>query len=136
MEEPQSIFEELCLSHLEAAYNLARWLTGRDRDAEDVVQETYIRAMRGFKGFRGGNVRTWLLAIVRDVAYDRSRQRAKRPGLMPFDPAIHDATTRKQHLESSCSEERAPQLEEALSRLPFEMREILVLRELEGWSYG
>jgi RNA polymerase sigma-70 factor, ECF subfamily len=53
MEEPQSTFEELCLPHLEAAYNLARWLVGKDQDAEDVVQEAYVRALKEFKGFSG-----------------------------------------------------------------------------------
>jgi DNA-directed RNA polymerase specialized sigma24 family protein len=60
MEESQSIFEELCMSHLDAAFNLARLLVGRDEDAQDVVQEAYVRALKGFKGFRGNNARAWL----------------------------------------------------------------------------
>src|ERR1700730_13655914 len=69
MEEKRSTFEELCLPHLDAAYTLARLLVGRDQDAQDIVQEAYIRALKGFKGFRGGNARAWLLAIVRNAAY-------------------------------------------------------------------
>jgi RNA polymerase sigma-70 factor, ECF subfamily len=132
--ETQSIFEELCLPHLDAAYNLARWLVGRDQDAQDVVQEAYVRALKGFKGFRGDNARAWLLAIVRNAAYSWLKKRAKQFYMVPFDPAIHDRATGERLSESS-REERVQQLDEALNRLPFEMREILVLRELEGWSY-
>jgi RNA polymerase sigma-70 factor (ECF subfamily) len=134
MEEPQSIFEELCLPHLEAAYNLARWLVGKDQDAEDVVQEAYFRALKGFKGFSGENARAWLMGIVRRAAYDRFKRRANQSFTVTIDPAVYDGTAERPFHESS-SEERAQQVEEALSRLPFEMREILVLRELEGWSY-
>src|ERR1700724_794730 len=59
MEETESHFEQSCLPHLDAAYNLARWLVGTDQDAQDIVQEAYIRALKGFKGFRGGNARAW-----------------------------------------------------------------------------
>jgi RNA polymerase sigma-70 factor (ECF subfamily) len=134
MEETESHFEQSCLPHLDAAYNLARWLVGTDQDAQDIVQEAYIRALKGFKGFRAGNARAWLLAIVRNVAYTWLKKHAKQSYMVPFDPTFHDGTTRDLHSESTY-EERAQQLDEALNRLPFEMREILVLRELEGWSY-
>src|SRR5690242_14760412 len=62
-------FEEAVLPHLNAAYNLARWLVGNQHDAEDVVQESYLRALKFFTGFRGGNGRPWLLAIVRNTCY-------------------------------------------------------------------
>jgi RNA polymerase sigma-70 factor, ECF subfamily len=134
MEEKQSIFEELCLPHLDAAYNLARWLVGSDADAQDVVQEAYVRALKGFKGFRGNNARAWILAIVRNTAYSWLKKRAKRSYLVSFDAAIH--TRRKlEPLSESSHEERVQQLDEALSKLPVEMREILILREIEGWSY-
>jgi RNA polymerase sigma factor (sigma-70 family) len=134
MEETESIFEQSCLPHLDAAYNLARWLVGRDQDAQDIVQEAYFRALKGFKGFRGGNSRAWLLAIVRNAAYTWLRKHAKQSYTVPFDPTFHDGTTGDPPSESTY-EERVQQLDEALNRLPFEMREILVLRELEGWSY-
>jgi len=134
MEEKQSIFEELFLPHLDAAYNLARWLVGRDEDAQDVVQEAYFRALKGFKGFRGDNARAWLLAIVRNAAYSWLKKHAKQSYMIPFDPGIHARTTGKPLSESS-HEERVQQLDEALNRLPVEMREILVLREIEEWSY-
>jgi RNA polymerase sigma-70 factor (ECF subfamily) len=134
MEETESLFEQFCLPHLDAAYNLARWLVGKDQDAQDIVQEAYVRAMKGFKGFRGGNARSWLLAIVRNVAYSWLKKHAKQPYMVPFDPAIHDGTMGEQPSESA-HEERVRQLDEVLNRLPIEMREILLLRELEGWSY-
>ena len=74
MRDTQSLFEELFLPHLDAAYNLARWIVKRDQDAQDVVQEAYVRALRRFKGFRGANARTWLLTIVRNTAYSRIRK--------------------------------------------------------------
>ena len=135
MEETHSNFEEVCLPHLDAAYNLARWLVGRDQDAQDVVQEAFIRALKGFKGFRGENsARAWLLTIVRNVAYSWLKRRAAHWYMVPFDPAIHDGTMGEQLSESS-QQERVQQLGEALKRMPLEMREILVLREIEGWSY-
>jgi RNA polymerase sigma-70 factor (ECF subfamily) len=134
MEEKQSIFEELCLPHLDAAYNLARWLVGRDEDAQDVVQDAYVRALKGFKGFRGDNARAWLLAIVRNAAYTWLKKHAKQSHTVPFDPAVHATTTGKP-LCGASHEERVKQFDEALNRLPVEMREILLLREIEGWSY-
>jgi RNA polymerase sigma-70 factor (ECF subfamily) len=63
-------FEQAVLPHLDAAYNLARWLMRNDQDAEDVVQEACLRALRFFGGFRGGNARAWLLKIVRNTSYN------------------------------------------------------------------
>jgi RNA polymerase sigma-70 factor, ECF subfamily len=134
MEEKQSIFEELCLPHLDAAYNLARWLVGGDEEAQDVVQNAYIRALKGFKGFRGDNPRAWLLAIVRDAAYSWLKKHAKHSHTVPFDTAVH-ATTKGKAQYGASHEERVKQFDEALNRLPVEMREILLLREIEGWSY-
>jgi RNA polymerase sigma-70 factor (ECF subfamily) len=93
MKETESLFEQICLPHLDAAYNLARWLVGRDEDAQDIVQEAYLRALKGFKGFRGGNARPWLLAIVRNTTYTWHKKHAKHPSMVPFDLAIHDERT-------------------------------------------
>ena len=134
MEEKRSRFEELCLPHLDAAYNLAYSLVGRDHDAQDIVQEAYIRALKGFKGLRGDNARHWLMMIVRNTAYTWLKMHANERNIFPFDPAIHATTTSKSRSESSW-EERVQQLQEALKRLPIEFREILVLRDIEGWSY-
>jgi RNA polymerase sigma-70 factor (ECF subfamily) len=134
MEEKPSTFEKLCLPHLDAAYTLARLLVIRDHDAQDVVQQAYVRALKGFKGFRGDNARPWLMTIVRNTAYSWLKKRANESNMVPFDPAIH-ATTAGEPRSESCREERVQQLHEALYRLPIESREILVLREIEGWSY-
>ena len=133
MEEKRSTFEELCLPHLDAAYTLARLLVRRDQDAQDVVQEAYVRALK-FKGLRGDNARPWLMMIVRNTAYSWLMKRANESNMVPFDPAIH-ATSAGELRSESCREERVQQLHEALNRLPIESREILVLREIEGWSY-
>jgi RNA polymerase sigma-70 factor, ECF subfamily len=134
MEEKQSRFEELCLPHLDAAYTLARLVLGREQDARDVVQEAYVRALKGFKGLRGENARPWLMMIVRNTAYSWLKKRANESNMVPFDPAIHATGTGELRSES-CREERVQQLHETLNRLPIESREILVLREIEGWSY-
>jgi RNA polymerase sigma-70 factor (ECF subfamily) len=139
MERTLSVFEELCLPHLDAAYNLARLLVGRDEDAQDVVQEAYVRALKEFKRFREDNARVWLLVIVRKAAYrwleKHDRQSYKVPFYkVPFEPTVHTGTTRPP-LSELPSEGRVQQLDEALNRLPVEMREILFLREIEGWSY-
>jgi RNA polymerase sigma factor (sigma-70 family) len=77
MEAKRSTFEELCLPHLHAAYTLACLLVIRDKDAQDVVQEAYVRALKGFKGFRGDNARPWLMMIVRNTAYSWLKKHAK-----------------------------------------------------------
>jgi RNA polymerase sigma-70 factor, ECF subfamily len=134
MEEKQLSFEELCMPHLDAAYNLARFLVRRHEDAQDVVQEAYVRALNGFRGFRGDSARPWLLAIVRNAAYSWLKKHAKQLYMVPFDPAIHGRTNGTSLYESS-HEERVQQLDEALNRLPVKIRELLLLREIEGWSY-
>src|SRR5438477_6262526 len=72
--DPQRQFEQVVAPHLDAAYNLARWLTGNDHDAEDITQEASLRAFRFLGGFRGGNSRSWLLTIVRNTAYTWLKQ--------------------------------------------------------------
>jgi RNA polymerase sigma factor (sigma-70 family) len=134
MEEKRPTFEELCLPHLDAADTLARLLVRRDQDAQDVVQEAYVRALKGFKGLRGDSARPWLMMIVRNTAYSWLKKNANELNMVPFDPAIHATNTGKPISESS-QEERFEQLREALNRLPIESREILALREIEGWSY-
>jgi RNA polymerase sigma-70 factor (ECF subfamily) len=87
--EQQARFEELVLPQLDAAYRLARLLVKRDEDAQDVVQDAYIRALTAFKGFRGGNARAWILMIVRNTAYDWLKKHSANGDLIPFDEAIH-----------------------------------------------
>ncbi len=134
MREQQARFEELVLPHLDAAYRLARLLLKRDEDAQDVVQDAYIKALKGFERFRGGDARAWILMIVRNTAFTWLKKHYANRDVVPFDEAVHQPSA-EESLPESAYEERSHQLREALARLPVEFREILVLREVEGWSY-
>lgn len=132
-------FETIVLPHLDAAYTLARYLIRDDQDAQDVVQEAYLRALKYFDGFRGGagsEGRGWLLAIVRNTAYTW-RQRHRGDTLATeFDEALHSDAVADEHPEAVLERETAREsLRQALDRLPPEFREVIVLRELEGLSY-
>jgi len=129
-----SRFEQLFLPHLDAAYSLARWIVGRDQDAQDIVQEAYARALKGFSGFRGDNPRAWLLTIVRNTAYSWIKKHVNEEKLIPFNEETHAVPV--EVVPSELSQERRRQLlEEALNRLPAKFREVLVLFEIERWSY-
>jgi RNA polymerase sigma-70 factor, ECF subfamily len=129
-------FAELVLPHLDSAYNLARWLVGNRDDAEDVVQEAYLRAFQYSDGFRGGDARAWLLTIVRNTSYRWLRKASAYEGLAQFDEEIHTTgiqTSDPEQLLLRNADGRF--IEKALSGLPVRFREILILRELEGLSY-
>ena len=127
-------FEQAVLPHLDAAYNLARWLTRNDADAEDVVQEAALRAFKFFGGFRGGDSRAWLLTIVRNACYTWLRQNRAQELDAPFDEETHGVEG--DNPETVLLEGLDRQmLKEALEELPLEFREAIVLRELEGLSY-
>ena len=129
-------FEEEVLPHLDAAYNLARWLTRNEQDAEDVVQEAYLRAFRFFAGFRGGNGRSWLLRIVRNTCY--TWLKVNRPLEHPseFDENVYPPDSRTSNTEEILLQDDSRiLLRRAIEKLPFNFREVLVLRELEGMSY-
>lgn len=138
-------FEAIVLPHLDAAYNLARWLARNDSDAEDIVQEAYLRAFRFFDGFQGEEGRAWLLAIVRNTCYTWLRQTAGEPSNEPFDeeaPGLSDRVSATRQEASDGNPERQLSQEddrqainEALRRLPLGYREIVILRELEDLSY-
>jgi RNA polymerase sigma-70 factor (ECF subfamily) len=128
-------FEQAVLPHLTAAYNLARWLTGNDHDAEDVVQESYLRALKFFSGFRGGSSRPWLLAIVRNTCYTwMRRNRMAEPGL-ELDEEMYVDTTSPSPEAILLATARGDLVRRALEELPAEFREIVILREMEGLSY-
>ena len=129
-------FERTLLPHMSAAFNLARWLTGSDPDAEDVVQEAYLRAVRFFAGFRGGSSKAWFLAIVRNAAYTWLQRSQAHRATTSFDAEMHDVADGGQGPELDLLQGAARQdLLQALESLPAEFRETLVLRELEGLSY-
>ena len=129
-------YEEALLPHLDAAYNLARWLTRDDRDAEDVVQEAYLRAFKHFDAFRGGDARPWLLAIVRNTYYTWI-QRNRTPEIATsFDEETDVHISNIPDPEALLLQELDKQLlRRALRKLPAEFREIIVLREFEELSY-
>jgi RNA polymerase sigma factor (sigma-70 family) len=127
-------FEQAVLPHLDAAYNLARWLTRNDADAADVVQESFLRALKFFGGFRGGDTRAWLLTIVRNACYTWLRRNRVNELATPFDEEAHSVEGDDPEailLEGADRE----MLRQALEALPVEFREVVILRELEGLSY-
>lgn len=129
-------FEQALLPHLGAAYNLARWLTRDEHDAEDVVQEAYLRALKSFGGFHGGDGRGWLLAIVRNTCYTRLRQKQAHGPMAAFDETIHGGDEAAMSPEQLLLRKEDQQwVRRTVAELPTELREVVVLRELEGLSY-
>ncbi|HWH68893.1 MAG TPA: sigma-70 family RNA polymerase sigma factor [Candidatus Sulfotelmatobacter sp.] len=139
MEEQEKLarFEQCIMPQMDAAYNLARWLAGNDPDAQDVVQEAYLRAFKFFGGFRGGDSRSWLLRIVRNSFYDWLRHQSRTAEReTPFDEAVHHPAANGPTPDIVLLEKADKELlRQALEALPVEYREVLVMRELEGLSY-
>src|SRR6266850_2292939 len=133
------------MRHMDAAFNLARWLSGNDHEAEDITQEAYLRAFKFFGSFRGGDAKTWVLMIVRNTYYTQWRRTRSRHEVAEFDEEIHSLSgegsvsdmdqvdTNPEAILSRGQDMKL--LNEALQGLPVEYREALVLRELEGLSY-
>ena len=129
-------FEQEFLPHLDAAYNLARWLTRNDHDAEDVVQEAYIRAFRFFGGYHGRNARAWILRIVRNTCYTWLQQNRHPESTAEFDENLFGADPRTPNPEEALLQNASDELlRQALEDLPQNSREVLILREFEGMSY-
>jgi RNA polymerase sigma-70 factor (ECF subfamily) len=129
-------FEQAILPHLDAAYNLARWLMRNEDEAADAVQDACLRALRFIGGFRGTNGRVWLLAIVRNTCYSRFKRGAIRESETEFDDEIHSAEIETANPEALLERSRDSEtLRHALEDLPEEFREIVVMRELEGMAY-
>ena len=128
-------FEEAMLPHLDAAHNLARWLLRNEQDAQDVVQEAYLRAFRSFGGFHGGNGRAWLLTIVRNTSYTLLKKN-RAADFTTFDEEIHASSDESVGPATTLEQsEDAELVRKAIDELPAEFREILVLRHQEGLSY-
>jgi RNA polymerase sigma-70 factor, ECF subfamily len=127
-------FEQLVLPHLDAAFNLARWILRGRNDAEDVAQEAMLRALRFFRGFHGGDVRAWLLQIVRNSCYTWLEKNRPMELSTEFDEELYPqpGVTPESLAIAGDNRER---LTRALEGLPPRSREVLVLRELEGCSY-
>lgn len=138
-------FEEICVTHLNAAHNLAHWLTRDERDAEDVVQEACLRAFKFLDSFNGGDGRIWLLAIVRNTYYTWLEKNRVDRSSIEFDEEILAAQGYDVHelvhdhnysIDQSLREEDSRRwVNRALAKLPSEFREVIVLRELEELPY-
>jgi RNA polymerase sigma-70 factor (ECF subfamily) len=123
------------LSHLDAAYNLARWLMGNPADAEDVVQEAYVRALAGVEQFRGGDPRAWLLSIVRNACHSSHRRQRVRQ-VTDFEETVHGEDTVTPSPEQvAINRDTSRRVRLAIERLSPEFQEVIVLREFEGLSY-
>jgi RNA polymerase sigma factor (sigma-70 family) len=135
-EDKRTRFEESMLPHMDAAYNLARWLTRNDYDAQDVVQEAYLRAFKFFAGFRGDNSRSWLLRIVRNTFCTWLEKNRPVEVAVSSDAILEslpsDAGAPDMHMLEEADSEA---LSQAIESLPVEFREVLVMRELEGMAY-
>jgi RNA polymerase sigma factor (sigma-70 family) len=139
-------FEAAALPHLDAAWNLARWLLRDDQLAEDAVQEAYLRAFRFFDGLRGESARPWLLGIVRNACYDWMRQNRQLADQLEFDE-LRDSEAANNSAVAAASagngdparqwEQRAQgeRIDAAIDALPAVYREVVVLRELEEMRY-
>ena len=129
-------FEQVAVTHLDAAYNLARWLVRSPADADDVVQEAYLRALRFFDGFRGGDSRAWMLKIVRNTCYSWVRKNRPAELADEFDETKHSNESATQGIEAALvSRVESDRVRAALEALPLAFREVLVLREIEELSY-
>ncbi len=138
-------FERLFLPHMDAAYNLARWITVNDQDAEDVVQEAYLRAFKAFATYSDDNRLGWILTIVRNTGYSwLNKHSSAKQNVIAFDEAIHSLEdtsvggARVGHPAPdaiAAGDSDYERVHAALEKLPLVFREVIVLREFEGLSY-
>jgi len=133
---PHRTFEEVVLPHLDAAFNYARWLTKSEADAEDVVQDAYVRALRFFSSLRSDDARSWLLTIVRNTWYGRFPRATAANQTTVYDDMTHDRPDESLDPEALVLQRQAVEkVQRAVQELPADFREVIVLRELEGLSY-
>jgi RNA polymerase sigma-70 factor (ECF subfamily) len=133
---PDQRFAEAVLPHLDAAYNLARWIMRNETDAEDAVQDACLRALRFIGGLRGADGKVWLLKIVRNTCYSRLGRERHRELESEFDEDVHSTKGAATDPETLLLRSRdSATINRALDELPEEFREALVMRELEGLSY-
>jgi RNA polymerase sigma-70 factor, ECF subfamily len=129
-------FEETVLPHLDAAFNYARWLTRSDAEAEDVVQDACVRAMRYYSSLREGDARAWFFTIVRNAWYTRLSRRAKTMEAAALDEAPRERPDEGLDPEARLVQQHTvARVHAALEALPVDFREVIVLREIEGLSY-
>lgn len=129
-------FDLTFLPHMDAAYTLARWLVRDDHDAQDVVQEAYLRALRFAGGFRGGDPRAWILAIVRNTAFTWLKRNRGSEWPSEFDEKVHRADSEDCGLEADAVRRAdGAMIRAALEEMADEFREVIVMRDIEGLSY-
>jgi RNA polymerase sigma factor (sigma-70 family) len=133
-------FEELLLTHLDGAYNLAFWLTQNRPDAQAIVEEAYLQAMREFGKLRETHIRVWLLTIVLRITHTWLQKQGRQSRVvLPAPNDCPDTAEAPAHAAKTppdtVQNESVRHFFDVLSRLPVEFREILVLHEVEGWSY-
>jgi RNA polymerase sigma-70 factor, ECF subfamily len=130
-------FEAIFLPYLNSAYNLARWLTRNQHDAEDVVQESYLRALQAFETFQiGRDGRPWLLRIVRNTCYTWLRENRPSEIVSGIDESTDEAIDTAMDAETALIEKTGVELIRlTIQEIPLEYREVVILRELEEWSY-
>ena len=132
--DPIERFEAVALPHLDAAYTLARYLMRDDAAAQDVVQEAFLRALKYFDRYRGGDARAWVLAIVRNTSHTWRKRQGEHA--VEFDEHVHSESVEEHTPEAALlrAADRA-MVQQALDQLPLELREVIVLREIQGLSY-
>lgn len=140
MDDRRRRFEAQALPHLDAAINLARWLTRSHADADDVVQDAMMRAWRAFDGFRGGDIRPWLLTIVRNCWRTSMSERKRRghvalPEENTQQPGDELAYAGPSPESAAMQSDAGRKLDAVIATLPDEFREVLILREMEDLSY-
>ena len=139
-DEKAAQFEALAMPHLDAAYNLARWLTRNQHDADDLVQTAYLRAFRFADGFRGGDARAWLLTIVRNTYYTSLRDGLAQHSDVSFEEELHGGLDPAEHADNDpasivAQRDASRSVNQALEQLPPAFREVLVLKEMDDLSY-
>lgn len=127
-------FEKTVLPHFDAAYNLARWLTRDLADAEDVVQESYMRAFKFFGGFNGGDGKSWMLRIVRNTCFSWLQKNRSHALVYELSEELCDDNRSDPETEMVENAERL-RLRQKIKNLPAHFREVIVLRDIEGLSY-
>jgi RNA polymerase sigma factor (sigma-70 family) len=131
----QRTFEDVVVPHLDAAFNYARWLARNEADAEDIVQDAAVRALRFFPTLRSDSARSWLLTIVRNAWHARIAGHGSRLVSAEYDMPDEDADDHPDPEALVIQREQVERVRRAVEQLPVEFREVIVLRELEGCSY-
>jgi RNA polymerase sigma-70 factor (ECF subfamily) len=136
-DDPVSRFEALILPHLDAAYSFARYLLRDEHEAQDAVQEAALRAFRAFDTYRGGDARSWFLAIVRNLCLTWMRRRSTEPiAGIAGQPLVDSALEPRAADAAAIAASDAAVIRRAVAELPAEFREAIILRELHGFAYA